>query len=141
MLIVEDFPVTYEGHTYPHGKIAYIAGAGPKPVVMVHPNYAGAKQFDTDQACFLARCGYAAVVVDHYKEADLIGIGGDIVYPYSERDPRRDLHAGGAMPVGSDGGPLVNASQPELADRHMKGVLSTQSWPWRGFFVYIHAGD
>ena len=44
VLVVEDFPLTYEGYTYPHGKIAYIAGAGPKPVVMIHPNYAGAKQ-------------------------------------------------------------------------------------------------
>ena len=45
VLVVEDFPVTYEGYTYPHGKIAYIAGAEPKPVVMIHPNYAGAKQY------------------------------------------------------------------------------------------------
>ena len=88
---MEDFPVTFEGYTYPHGKIAYIAGRDPVPVVMIHPNYAGAKQFDTDQACFLARCGYAAVVVDHYKETDLVGVGGD--YPYTDRDPRRDLHA------------------------------------------------
>jgi dienelactone hydrolase len=103
---------------------------------MIHPNYAGAKQFDTDQACFLARCGYAAVVVDHYKETDLVGVGGD--YPYTDRDPRRDLHPGGAIPVGTDGGPLVNKEYPTNAVRHMKaafdammGLLMTPKY-WRG---------
>ena len=46
VLIVEDFPVTYEGYTYPHGKIAYISDRPAAPVVLVHHNYAGAKQFD-----------------------------------------------------------------------------------------------
>ena len=121
VLCVEDFPVTHEGYTYPHGKIAYVSGRGPVPVVMIHPNYAGAKQFDSDVACFLARCGYAAVVVDHYKEVDLVGVGGE--YPYTMRDPRRDLHAGGAIPVGTDGGPLVNTEQPSIAKTHMKMAL------------------
>ena len=40
-LIVERMPITYEGYTYQHGHIAYIEGAGPKPVILVHPNYAG----------------------------------------------------------------------------------------------------
>jgi hypothetical protein len=39
-LVVERMPITYEGYTYPHGHIAYIEGAGPKPVVLVHPNCA-----------------------------------------------------------------------------------------------------
>ena len=46
-------PIEYEGYLYKHGQIAYIEGAGPKPVVIVHPNYAGLKQFDIDQCCFL----------------------------------------------------------------------------------------
>ena len=94
------------------------------------------RRFDTDQACFLARCGYAAVVVDHYKETDLVGVGGD--YPFADRDPRRDLHAGGAVPVGLDRNALVNKAQPSLAIRHMRGafnammgLLSTPKY-WRG---------
>ena len=87
-LIVERMPITYEGYTYQHGHIAYIEGAGPKPVVLVHPNYAGLKQFDIDQCCFLARCGYAALCVDHYKESQL--------YSYADRNPRRSHHAGTA---------------------------------------------
>ena len=84
----------------------------------------------------MARCGYTAVVVDHYKETDLVGSGGD--YPYTDRDPRRDLNASGAVPVGHDGEPLVNTAQPGLAARHgkmafaaMMGLLSTPKY-WRG---------
>ena len=50
-LCVEDHPVTYQGYTYPHGKIAYIAGRGPAPAVMIHPNYAGAKQCVRCHSC------------------------------------------------------------------------------------------
>lgn len=46
-----------------HGAIAYVAGRPPGPVVMVHHNYAGSKQFDVDQAAFLARCGYVGVAI------------------------------------------------------------------------------
>ena len=70
-----------------HGHIAYIEGAGPKPVVLVHPNYAGLKQFDIDQCCFLARCGYAALCVDHYKDEG--------IYTFADRNPRRSHHANG----------------------------------------------
>lgn len=54
-LIVEEFPITFEGYTYKYGRIAYIKGRGPRPVILVHHNYCGLKQFDVDQACFIAR--------------------------------------------------------------------------------------
>jgi len=56
-LIVESFPLTFEGYTYAHGHICYVEGRPPAPVIQVQHNYAGLKQFDIDQACFLARCG------------------------------------------------------------------------------------
>ncbi|CAK9032663.1 unnamed protein product [Durusdinium trenchii] len=67
-LVVEEFPITFGGYTYPHGRIAYISGRGPRPVVLVHHNYAGLKQFDVDQACFIARAGYVGLAVDLYQE-------------------------------------------------------------------------
>lgn len=67
-LIVEEFPITYDGYTYPFGRIAYIKGRPPAPVVLVHHNYSGLKQFDVDQACWLAKVGYVGLAVDLYKE-------------------------------------------------------------------------
>ena len=55
-LIIESFPLTFEGYTYKHGHIAYVEGRPPAPVIQVQHNYAGLKQFDIDQAAFLARC-------------------------------------------------------------------------------------
>lgn len=81
-LVVEEFPVTYGGHTYPHGRIAYIKGSAPVPVILVHHNYAGMKQFDIDQACFLARAGYVGLATDLYKERD--------GYAYADRTPTED---------------------------------------------------
>lgn len=102
-LIVESFPLTFEGYTYAHGHIAYVEGRPPAPVIQVQHNYAGLKQFDIDQACFLARCGalsfqsvwplwlsvllaalltpppccpnpgYVGLAVDLYREHDIIG--------------------------------------------------------------------
>ena len=60
-------------------------------MVLVHPNYAGLKQFDIDQCCFLARCGYAALCVDHYKDEG--------IYTFADRNPRRSHHANGAEPL------------------------------------------
>lgn len=109
-LIVERMPITYEGYTYPHGHIAYIEGAGPKPVILVHPNYAGLKQFDIDQCCFLARCGYAALCVDHYQESEL--------YTFEDRNPRRSHHAGTAIPLD------LNTDQRTAARRHGVGAFT-----------------
>lgn len=52
---------------------------GPRPCVLVFPNYAGLKQFDTDQALFLARVGYVGVAVDLYRSTE--------EYPRSNRNP------------------------------------------------------
>eukprot|EP01051_Picozoa_sp_SAG22_P002588 SAG22_NODE_117_length_19289_cov_12.242574_8_plen_372_part_00 len=109
-LIVERMPITYEGYTYQHGHIAYIEGAGPKPVVIVHPNYAGLKQFDIDQCCFLARCGYAAMCVDHYEDED--------DYSFADRNPRRSHHAGSAIPL------ELNPDQKRQARTHFIGAFT-----------------
>jgi len=69
-LLVEEFPVSLDGYTYPHGRIAYIKGRPPAPVILVHHNYAGLKQFDVDQACFLAKVGYVGLCVDLYQETE-----------------------------------------------------------------------
>mmetsp|Transcript_25007 Transcript_25007/g.70451 ORF Transcript_25007/g.70451 Transcript_25007/m.70451 type:complete len:359 (+) Transcript_25007:57-1133(+) len=81
-LVVEEFPVTHGGHTYPHSRIAYVKGRPPLPVVLVHHNYAGLKQFDIDQACFLARVGYVGLAVDLYQET--------ANYTYANRNPTKD---------------------------------------------------
>jgi len=49
-LVIERLPLFFEGYTYAYGHIAYIHGRPPAPVILVHPNYAGLKQFDIDQA-------------------------------------------------------------------------------------------
>ena len=54
-LIVEEFPITFGGYCYKFGRIAYVKGRDPRPVILVHHNYCGLKQFDVDQACFIAR--------------------------------------------------------------------------------------
>ena len=69
-LVVEDFPITFEGYTYPHGRIAFVKGSSPAPVILVHHNYAGCKQFDVDQAAYIARCGYVGLAVDLYPECE-----------------------------------------------------------------------
>ena len=66
--MVEDFPITFEGYSYPYGRLCYIKGRPPVPVILVHHNYAGLKQFDVDQACFIARAGYVGLAVDLYQE-------------------------------------------------------------------------
>jgi len=66
-VIVGDFPVEFMGRSYV-GKIAYYEN-GPKPLVLVFPNYAGLKQFDIDQAVFMALLGYVAVAVDLYGDS------------------------------------------------------------------------
>jgi len=69
-LVVERFPLTFDGYTYLHGHISYIKGRPPAPVILVHHNYAGLKQFDIDQASFLAKVGYVGLAVDLYKESE-----------------------------------------------------------------------
>mmetsp|Transcript_159232 Transcript_159232/g.305490 ORF Transcript_159232/g.305490 Transcript_159232/m.305490 type:complete len:425 (+) Transcript_159232:87-1361(+) len=69
-LIVEELPITLDGYTYPYGRIAYIKGRPPAPVILVHHNYCGMKKFDVDQACFLAKAGYVGVCTDLYTETE-----------------------------------------------------------------------
>ncbi len=78
-LVIETVPLAHNGYTYKYSKIVYIKGRPPAPVILVHPNYAGLKQFDIDVAAFLARSGYVGFALDIYKEE------GD--YKYSDRNP------------------------------------------------------
>ena len=55
-LVIESVTLNYEDYEYT-GYIAYVAGRPPAPVVLVHHNYAGLKQFDIDQAAFLGSVG------------------------------------------------------------------------------------
>ena len=64
---LESFPLTFGGYTY-EGWIAYRVGHKPAPLVLVLPNYAGLKQFDKDQAMFMAKLGYIGLAVRLYKE-------------------------------------------------------------------------
>lgn len=70
-LVVEEFPISFGGYTYPHGRIAYVKGRQPTPVILVHHNYAGCKRFDVDQAAYLALCGYVGLAVDLYPECEM----------------------------------------------------------------------
>eukprot|EP00440_Ansanella_granifera_P040116 gb/GFBE01043514.1/.p1 GENE.gb/GFBE01043514.1/~~gb/GFBE01043514.1/.p1 ORF type:complete len:353 (+),score=56.34 gb/GFBE01043514.1/:1-1059(+) len=118
-LVVEEFPLTYEDYTYPHSRIAYIKGRGPVPVVLVHHNYAGLKQFDIDQACYLAKAGYVGLAVDSYIETP--------DYSFADRNPLR-----------SDG--------EEMRNKHFRGAFSRMNdllWRpghWRGLMAaYLEA--
>lgn len=77
----EPLLVEFEGYTY-KSDIAFQEERGPSPVVLVFPNYAGKKQFDIDQAVFLAKLGYVGVAVDLYPETP--------EYSYSDRNPNKD---------------------------------------------------
>jgi hypothetical protein len=81
--VQEEFPVSFQtadGRAYTYKSvIAYRKDAAPKPLVMVFPNYAGLKQFDKDQALFLAKLGYVGLAVDLYEEVD--------GYRYEDRNP------------------------------------------------------
>eukprot|EP00658_Telonema_sp_P-2_P035972 TRINITY_DN26090_c0_g1_i2.p1 TRINITY_DN26090_c0_g1~~TRINITY_DN26090_c0_g1_i2.p1 ORF type:complete len:265 (-),score=63.06 TRINITY_DN26090_c0_g1_i2:144-938(-) len=81
-LVMETLGVEFEGEAYPHTKIAYIKHNLPKPMVLVHHNYAGAKQFDYDTACFFAKKGFVGVAVDCYRETD--------EYTFRDRNPLVD---------------------------------------------------
>eukprot|EP00732_Lithocolla_globosa_P002825 Lithocolla_globosa_v1_NODE_1989_length_2226_cov_3.643943.p1 type:complete len:317 gc:universal NODE_1989_length_2226_cov_3.643943:1036-1986(+) len=75
---LESFPVEFEGFSY-QGWLAFQDNDHiQRPVVLVFPNYAGLKQFDKDQAIFLAQLGYVGLAVDLYKT------------PYDIRNPSKD---------------------------------------------------
>eukprot|EP00928_Gymnodinium_smaydae_P079288 TRINITY_DN63256_c0_g1_i1.p1 TRINITY_DN63256_c0_g1~~TRINITY_DN63256_c0_g1_i1.p1 ORF type:complete len:348 (+),score=11.41 TRINITY_DN63256_c0_g1_i1:144-1187(+) len=126
-LVVEDFPLAFSGYTYSHSKLAYVVGRSPLPVVLVHANYAGLKQFDVDVASFLARSGYVGLAVDLYKDEP-----GE--YEYRDRDPK--LHLG-----------IHSAEQEtEMFERHRLGSskamdrLLREPKHWRDLMkAYLHA--
>eukprot|EP00944_MAST-04C_sp_MAST-4C-sp1_P012361 g12361.t1 len=84
-VVVENFPFTWNNYNYT-SHLAYQRGKSNLPLILVFPNYAGEKQFDVDQAIFLARCGYTALSVDMFME-DAYENG--VSYPKSNRNPSR----------------------------------------------------
>ena len=115
-LIVESFPLTFDGYTYRHGHIAYVEGRPPAPVIQVQHNYAGLKQFDIDQAAFLAKCGYVGLAVDLYRETDIVGAEPGLTYAFADRDPKRNLGGYGTTIKGQ-----VSEAQKARALRHGAG--------------------
>ena len=113
---IDDFPFTWQGYTY-ISHIAYVKGGQPRPLILVWPNYAGEKQFDIDQAIFLAKCGYTAVSVDMYKETPY---ENGIVYLKSNRNP-------------------LHTESKEKIVEHFKGAFTAYNWwmmhpkLWRDF--------
>lgn len=77
----EPLLVEHDGYTY-KSDIAFQEGKEKSPVVLVFPNYAGKKQFDIDQAVFLAKLGYVGVAVDLYPETPQ--------YAYPDRNPDKN---------------------------------------------------
>lgn len=121
-LVVEALPLTFGGHTYPHSRIAFVRGRPPAPVVLVHPNYAGLKQFDVDTACFLARAGYVGFALDLYKDVP--------EYTFADRNPEKGA-----------GGELASTH-----DRHFQGAFAAMNALllepkyWRGLMqAYLEA--
>lgn len=96
-------------------------GRQPVPVVLVCHNYAGLKQFDIDQACFLAKAGYVGLAIDLYKETP--------EYTYEDRNP----------PKGSD---------KKVVQRHFKEAFKAMQTllvnpkSWRGLMdAYLEAAQ
>lgn len=121
-LVIERLPLVFEGYTYAYGHIAYIHGRPPAPVILVHPNYAGLKQFDIDQAAFLARVGYVGVAVDLYREREMVGVSDECLeYLFEDRDPKRDLTF-----FGRSAG-YMSERQKEKVKRHSAGSFAAMT--------------
>mmetsp|Transcript_31430 Transcript_31430/g.73716 ORF Transcript_31430/g.73716 Transcript_31430/m.73716 type:complete len:412 (-) Transcript_31430:36-1271(-) len=121
-LVIERLPLFFEGYTYAYGHIAYIHGRPPAPVILVHPNYAGLKQFDIDQAAFLARAGYVGVAVDLYREREMVGVSDEsLEYLFEDRDPKRDLTF-----FGQSSG-YMSERQKEKVKRHSAGSFAAMT--------------
>lgn len=112
---VDDVPFTWNQYTYT-SHLAHVPGQ-VRPLILIWPNYAGEKQFDIDQAVFLAKCGYTAISIDMYKETPY---ENGVSYPKSNRNPRP-----------SDG-------RDKVVD-HFKGAFTAYNWfqlhprQWRDF--------
>lgn len=128
-LVVEEFPITYDGYTYRYGRVAYIRGRPPAPVVLVHPNYAGLKQFDVDQASFLARAGYVGLACDLYMDTPR--------YAFGERNLSvKDLKG------------LSKGDKQKLIEKHFQGAFAAMNdlllapKHWRGLMgAYLEAAQ
>ena len=142
-LVIENIPLTFEGYTYGHSQIAYIKGAPPRPVVLIHPNYAGLKQFDIDQAAFLAKCGYVGFALDLYKDVEVgdevAASGGpnspafiaEVEYKLGDRNPPRDRETSEGRKAG--------AMHFQGAFAAMNGLLRNPIY-WRGLMAaYLDA--
>ncbi|CAK9108903.1 Hypothetical protein SCF082_LOCUS50629, partial [Durusdinium trenchii] len=92
-----DFVVTRDGREFRGVLAVPQQRQGPRPLVLVFPNYAGLKQFDVDQAVFLAKLGFCGLAVDLYGEQE--------AYPSSLRNPGPD-------------------ATPEDLDRHIQGAFT-----------------
>ena len=103
-ITLEPFPVEFEGYTY-EGWIAYEKGAPPRPQVLVIPNYSGLKQFDKDEAVFLAAVGFVGIAVDIYKQVP--GYMNEDRSPNSEPGWRE----------------LPREKKQEIAAAHMEGAF------------------
>lgn len=124
-LVVENFRLKYDGYVYAYSQIAYVKGRPPSPLVLVYPNYAGLKQFDVDQAAFLARAGYVGLAVDLYIEV--------AEYTYEDRNPARETS--------------TKAGRDKLR-RHAKGAFESMQCllmnpkHWRGLMkAYLEAAQ
>ena len=64
-ITTEHFTSRHDGEDYQHF-LSIAQGGGPRPAVLVFPNFLGLNQFDVDIAVRLAALGYAAVGCDLY---------------------------------------------------------------------------
>lgn len=112
--VLEVFPVSFktsDGKPYTFKSyIAYRKDSAPKPVVMVLPNYAGLKDFDKDQALFLAKLGYVGLAVDLYPEVE--------GYMYADRNPVV-VDADSVAIAKGDGREYVNMQDAKLMEYWM----------------------
>lgn len=113
-LVIEEFPVTFDGYTYRHSRIAYISGRAPCPLVLIHPNYAGLKQFDVDQAAFLAHVGYVGLALDMYKDTP--------EYGYQDRAPGTD--PSGEQTRRHVVGAFTAMQQTLMKPKHWRGLMA-----------------
>jgi hypothetical protein len=96
---------------------------------MVLPNYAGMKQFDKDQAVFLAKLGYVGLAVELFHETE--------DYKYADRNPVvecKNGETGGAYAsqysrsVSSKASDYVNAKDAKVMEYRLRLVMITCSF-------------
>lgn len=73
-LTTETLAIHVDGRRFT-GMVCYDERLGKRPLVMTVHNYQGIKQFDYDDAAWLARLGYIGLAVDCYGEPPICGGG------------------------------------------------------------------